>query len=128
MTAQSKHYPEEDSGYVLNACRLTGDRAETGDVYLGRPWRPYSTVIYLHTWMGAQIDPAGWREWHPGDSHSLDTAFYAEYGSTGPGAHPHERDPHTKFLTSDQARQFEADVFLRGNDNWNPLLVPPIPE
>lgn len=128
ITAQSKHYASQDSGFVISHCKLTADKNVTGKVFLGRPWRPYATVVYLDTEMGEHIDPAGWREWHPGDSHSLDTAFYAEYGSTGPGAHPHERDPHTKFLTSDQARQFEADVFLRGNDNWNPLLVPPIPE
>jgi hypothetical protein len=78
-------------------------------------------VVYLNTEMNDRIDPAGWREWHPGETHSLDTVFYAEYGSTGPGASPDKRDPHTRFLTLEQSRQFEPAVFLRGNDNWNPI-------
>jgi polygalacturonase len=128
ITAQAKHYPEEDSGFVINRCKLTADKDVIGKVFLGRPWRPYATVIYLNTEMGDHVDPAGWREWHPGETHSLDTAFYAEYGSTGAGAHPTERDPHTKFLTPEQARQFEPSIFLRGSDNWNPLVLPKTPK
>lgn len=120
ITAQGKHYPDEDSGFVINRCKLTSDNDVKGNVFLGRPWRPYATVIYLNTEMGEKIDPAGWREWHPGETQSLDTAFYAEYGSTGQGAHPGERDPHIKILTPEQVRAFEPAIFLRGNDNWNP--------
>ena len=120
ITAQSKHYPSEDSGFVINRCKLTADPGVTKPVFLGRPWRPYATVVYLNTEMGEQIDPAGWREWHPGETHSIETVFYAEYGSTGPGAHPGEREPHTHFLTAEQARQYEPSVFLRDSDNWNP--------
>jgi pectin methylesterase-like acyl-CoA thioesterase len=127
LTAQSKHYPDQDSGYVLNYCKLTADQGVTGNVYLGRPWRPYATVVYLHTEMGDKIDPAGWHEWHPGDTHSLDTAFYAEFDSSGPGAHPAERDPHTHFLTPEQAKQYEPSVFLRGTDNWDPTQLPKLP-
>jgi pectin methylesterase-like acyl-CoA thioesterase len=122
ITAQAKHYPEEDSGFVINHCKLTADPAVTAKVFLGRPWRPYATVVFLDTEMGDHIDPAGWREWHPGETHSLDTVFYAEYGSTGPGAHAGERDPNTRFLSPEQARQFEPATFLRGSDNWNPLI------
>ncbi|HEU5458009.1 MAG TPA: pectinesterase family protein [Terracidiphilus sp.] len=128
ITAQSKHYPAEDSGYVIDHCKLTADPGVIGKVYLGRPWRPYATVIYLHTWMGDHIAPAGWREWHPGETHSLDTAYYAEYDSTGPGAHPTERDPHTRFLNAAQAAQYAPQVFLRGSDGWNPLLPPNPPQ
>jgi polygalacturonase len=120
ITAQGKHYPEQDSGFVFNHCRLTSDLDVTGTVYLGRPWRPYATVVFLNTEMGNFIDPAGWREWHPGESHSIETVFYAEYNSTGPGAQTAERDPHTHFLTPQQAGQYEPSVFLRGSDSWDP--------
>jgi polygalacturonase len=123
ITAQSKHFPAEDSGFVLNRCTLTGDKAETGDVFLGRPWRPYATVVVLHTEMGAQIDPAGWSEWHMGETHSLDTSYYAEFDSTGPGADPAKRDPHTKFLTAEEAKQYAPAEFLRGADNWTPARL-----
>jgi polygalacturonase len=120
ITAQSKHYPEEDSGYVFNHCTLTADPDVKGYVYLGRPWRPYATVVYLHTEMDDKIAPAGWSEWHAEVSHTLDTAFYAEFDSTGLGARHNERDPHTHFLTPEEARQYDPQVFLRGADNWNP--------
>ncbi len=124
ITAQSKHYPEEDSGFVIDRCTLTADPGVTAPVYLGRPWRPYATVIYLNTEMDNKIAPAGWREWHPGETHSLDTAIYAEYGSAGPGAHHDQREPHTHFLTAEQARQYLPEVYLRGDDNWNPRDFP----
>ncbi|MGO8756821.1 MAG: pectinesterase family protein [Terracidiphilus sp.] len=124
ITAQSKHYPAQNSAFVLDHCKLTADPGVVGSVFLGRPWRPYAAVVFLHTWMGSQVDPAGWREWHPGETHSLDTAYYAEFDSSGPGAHPGERDPHTHFLTPDEAKQYEPAVFLRGSDNWNPLQLP----
>jgi polygalacturonase len=128
ITAQSKHYPAQDSGFVLNRCKLIADAGVTGPVYLGRPWRPYATVVYLDTEMGSHIDPAGWREWHPGETHSIETVFYAEYNSTGPGAHPDQRDPHTRFLTAGQARQYEPQVFLRGADGWDPTQVNAAPK
>jgi len=121
ITAQSKHYPDEDSGFVLNHCKLVADAGLIGKVYLGRPWRPYASVVFLNTEMGSHIDPAGWREWHPGETHSIETVFYAEYNSTGPGAQHDQRDPHTHFLTPEQASQFAPSVFLRGTDNWDPL-------
>lgn len=120
VTAQSKHYEIEDSGFVFRHCKLTADPGVNRTVYLGRPWRPYASVVYLNTEMGSHIDPAGFREWHPGETHSLQTVFYAEYSSTGPGAHPAERDPHIKMLTAEEARKFEPAVFLRGADGWNP--------
>jgi len=116
LTAQSKHYPTEDSGFVFNHCTLTAAPG-VENVWLGRPWRPYAKVIFLNTTMGAHIVPAGWREWHLGETHSIETVFYAEYNSTGPGAHAGERDPHTKLLTAAEAAQFETKTFF---DGWDP--------
>jgi pectin methylesterase-like acyl-CoA thioesterase len=116
LTAQSKHYPTEDSGFVFNHCTLTA-AADVANVWLGRPWRPYAKVIFLNTEMSAHILPAGWREWHPGETHSIETVYYAEYNSTGPGAHSGARDPHTKLLTAAEAAQFETKAFL---DGWDP--------
>ncbi len=127
ITAQSKHFPKQDSGFVFDHCKLTADPAVTGPIFLGRPWRPYATVIYMHTEMDDKIDPAGWREWHPGDTHSLETVYYAEFDSTGPGAHHDQRDPHTHFLTPDEAKQYEPAIFLRGTDNWDPTKLPAPP-
>ncbi|MGA7159345.1 MAG: pectinesterase family protein [Acidobacteriaceae bacterium] len=119
LTAQSKNSPTEDSAYVFDHCTLTADPGVT-NVYLGRPWRPYATVIYLNTEMGAHINPAGWREWHPNETHSLDTAYFAEFNSTGPGADPTQREPKSHQLTAQQAAPYQPATFLSGHDNWNP--------
>jgi pectin methylesterase-like acyl-CoA thioesterase len=119
LTAQGKYLADQQSTFVFDHCRLTAEPGET-HVYLGRPWRPYASVVYLYCEMGAHIDPAGWHEWHPGETHNLNTVFYAEYKSTGPGADPAARDPHSHQLTAAQAKQFETKRFLAGEDHWNP--------
>ncbi len=116
ITAQSKNSEQQDSAYVFDHCKLTADPG-VARVWLGRPWRPYAAVIFLNTEMGEHIEPAGWREWHPGETKSLDTAYYAEYNSTGPGAHSGQRDPHTKLLTAADTARYEMKVFFKG---WNP--------
>jgi len=119
ITAQSKNAPEEDSIYVFDHCRLTAAPG-AAHVWLGRPWRPYAAVVYLNTEMGAHIEPPGWREWHPGETHSLETAFYAEYNSSGPGARIAERDPHGKQLTPAEAVRFDPRRVLAGDGHWDP--------
>ena len=113
ITAQGKHYASEDSAFVFDHCRLT---AAPGihDVWLGRPWRAWATVTFANSDMGDHIAAAGWREWHPGETKYLETAMYSEYGSSGPGAHPSERDPHTHRLESFPLTLTE---FFGG---WNP--------
>lgn len=113
LTAQGKHYPTEDSGFVFNHCTLTA-APSVQHVWLGRPWRSYASVIFLNTDMGSHILPEGWREWHPGETHSMETVYYAEYNSTGAGAHSGERDFHIKILTASEAAQFETKTFLDG--------------
>lgn len=119
VTAQSRSTSDGPYGFVFDHCRLTAAEG-VSKVYLGRPWRPYARVVFLNTEMGPQIEPAGWREWHPGETHSLDTSFYAEYDSTGPGASRSLRDPHTHFLNESEAKQFRAKAFLGEPDSWDP--------
>lgn len=121
ITAQSRATSDGAFGFVFQDCRLTAAPG-VSKVFLGRPWRPYARVVFLHTEMGAHIDPAGWREWHPGETHSLDTAFYAEYDSSGPGGAPAGRDTHTHFLTESEAAQFEPKQFLAPPDGWDPAV------
>jgi len=118
LTAQSKHYAEEKSGYVFNHCRIT---AETGaaHIYLGRPWRSYSTVVFLDTEMPAAIAPEGWHEWEHNGKPSLPTSFCGELRSTGPGANPGAR----RQLTPAEAARFVLKPFLAGDDQWDPAKV-----
>jgi pectin methylesterase-like acyl-CoA thioesterase len=122
ITAQGKHYPDQDSLFVFNRCKLTAEPGQQ-NIWLGRPWRPYASVLFLNTEMGPQIAPAGWREWHPGETQYLGTVFYAEYRSTGRGAHSNHRDPHSRQLTPEEARKYSAQRVLAGSDGWDPTRV-----
>jgi pectin methylesterase-like acyl-CoA thioesterase len=118
LTAQSKHFAGESSGYVFDHCRLSAD-PDAAKVYLGRPWRRYATVVFLNTRMGPQIVPEGWHEWQHDGKDSLPTAFYAEYRSTGAGAKPELR----RQLTAGEAARFASRTFLAGDDQWDPTKV-----
>jgi pectin methylesterase-like acyl-CoA thioesterase len=119
LTAQGKYIADQQSTFVFNHCRLTGEPG-LSHVYLGRPWRPYASVVYLDCVMGAHIDPVGWHEWHPGETHNLDTVFYAEYKSTGPGGNAAARESKSHQLTKAEAKQYETVRFLAGSDHWDP--------
>ena len=119
-TAQSRHTAAQtDSGYVFDRCRLTGE-ARNGSISLGRPWRPYATVVFLDARIDAPAIPAGWTEWARFGKLSLPTAYYAEYHSTGPGADPKAREPYSHQLTAAEAARWRAGRFLAGKDGWNP--------
>src|SRR3984893_2303165 len=45
---------EQGFGYVFNDCILTADTS-LRNVTLGRPWRPYANVIYLHCYIDRHI-------------------------------------------------------------------------
>lgn len=118
-TAQSKSSPDEDSAYVFDHCRLTADR-DAQNISLGRAWRPYATVIFLHTRMDAPVIPEGWREWTPGKTDTLKTAYYAEYQSTGIGAGPQTREPNAHILSAAQAGEWSVEAFFKGDTDWLP--------
>lgn len=122
LTAQSRHYPTEPSGYVFDHCKVTSD-PEAAKIFLGRPWRTYATVIFLNTEMDARIDPAGWSEWHAEETRRLESAYYAEYNSSGSGANPGAREKYAHQLSSTEAEKYKPANFLAGSDGWNPLEV-----
>lgn len=119
FTAQSKNRPDQDSAYVFDRCLVTA-APEAKGIFLGRAWRPFATVIFLRTRIEANVDPAGWREWTPGKTDTLTTAYFAEFASTGRGAAPGQRDPRTHQLSAEQAKVWRREHFLAGADGWRP--------
>jgi pectinesterase len=113
ITAQSKVKAEQDSFYVFDRCRITAD-AGVGELWLGRAWRPYATVIFMRTQIDAPLQPAGWREWTPGTTDTFKTATYREYRPTGRGANIEAREPSSRQLTNAEAKQWSLKNFLAG--------------
>lgn len=102
-------------GFVFNDCTLTGD-STLHTVSLGRPWRPYSCVTYMHCYIGQQVKPEGWSNWNKTESYK--TARYAEYQNYGPGAGTAKRIAWSKQLTPAEAQNITIKNVLGG---WDPL-------
>jgi pectinesterase len=90
-------------GYIFLQCCLTAAEG-VKKVYLGRPWRDYARTVFLQCEMGAHITPEGWANWS-GTQRDL-SAYYAEFGNTGPGAVTSGRVPWSHQLTKEEARQY----------------------
>jgi pectinesterase len=103
-------------GYVFSRCQITGEPGVK--TYLGRPWRDYAAVTWLHTEMSDVVRPEGWNNW--GRPNREQTSRYAEYQSTGPGANPNARVKWARQLSSRAAKAFTVRNVLRGADGWNP--------
>jgi pectinesterase len=143
LTAQSRTSSDQATGYVILNSKVTSSitpnpgapRPDSGTwdstapgaksiasahntTGLGRPWRPYSRVVYINTELPADLNPAGWNNWN--NPANEKTAYYAEFGNTGPGANFTSRVPWSHQLTPAEARPYLPANFLRGNDHWNP--------
>jgi len=123
LTAQSRTAPAQSTGYVILNSRVTSaiPAGKRQQIWLGRPWRPYSRVVFLRTWLPADVVPGGWNDWS--DSRNQKTAWYAEYDDLGPGARPGDRVAWSRQLTSGAAKAFDPRVFLAGPDGWDPVAA-----
>ena len=90
-------------GYVFNDCVLTGDSALRAAT-LGRPWRPYASVTYIHCYIDKHIIPEGWNNWRNPENEK--TARYAEYKSYGPGGTAALRFTWTRQLSDEEVKTF----------------------
>jgi pectinesterase len=124
LTAQSRTSPNQTTGYVIIDSKVTSGiepGAPRDTISLGRPWRPYSRVVYINTALPADVIPQGWNAW--GRTDSTPQAYYGEYHDTGPGSNPSARVAWSHQLTAQQAAQFRPRAFLAGKDHWDPIAA-----
>ena len=136
ITAQSRTSPDQKTGYVILNSKVTADLGAEPPIApdapgekstasakkmigLGRPWRSYSRVVYISTELPAEMNPAGWNNW--GKASNESTAYYAEYGSSGPGASASTRVGWAHQLTAAEVKQYLSQSFLAGADHWDPV-------
>ncbi|HXB96113.1 MAG TPA: pectinesterase family protein, partial [Puia sp.] len=96
-------------------CTLTGDTS-LHRVSLGRPWRPYAAVTYLHCWLGPHILPDGWANWN--NTENFKTARYAEFEDSGPGAVTASRVPWSRQLSPAEAAAITPRKVF---GDWDPM-------
>ncbi|CAD6251075.1 unnamed protein product [Miscanthus lutarioriparius] len=143
VTAQSRNESCQLTGIVLHACRLLAGPALEGPTaataspapspapdlllapptYLGRPWKPFSRVVVMLSYIGPHVPPQGWLEWNAtGTPDALDRLYFGEYMNYGPGAGVAGRVPwpgHRVINSTAEAERFTVARFIDGA-SWLP--------
>ncbi|KZO94647.1 carbohydrate esterase family 8 protein [Calocera viscosa TUFC12733] len=89
VTASGRDSATNPALYVLDQCEIAlADDAESGTsgkVYLGRPWHQFAMVSVQNSWLGPQLNPAGWSIWDPAPNENIENVTFVEYENYGPG-------------------------------------------
>jgi pectinesterase len=107
---------DEPFGFVFRDCKITG--APGVKTYLGRPWRDFAAVAFVHTEMSDIVRSEGWHNWSKPEREK--TSRFAEGQSYGPGATPDTRVKWAKRLSDEEVNHLTPSRVLAGHDQWNP--------
>ncbi|GJN16080.1 hypothetical protein PR202_gb03030 [Eleusine coracana subsp. coracana] len=132
VTAQGRLDANMTTGFAFQFCNVSaaddllraaasssaGNNGTSGatQTYLGRPWKPYSRVVFMQSWIGGVVRPEGWLAWD--GEFALDTLYYGEYMNTGPGAGVAGRVGWPGFHVMNSAAEagnFTVAQFIEGN-------------
>ncbi|WP_224721618.1 pectinesterase family protein [Paenibacillus vietnamensis] len=118
--------PESQTyGFLFINSKITGTDG-IGDVYLGRPWRPFAQVLFMNTEMEGIVHDKGWNNWGRPDNEK--TARYYEFNNSGPGAAAEARAAWSKQLTPEEANLYTIPLMMKGTDGWDPTMTPVLPK
>ncbi|XVE86159.1 hypothetical protein DITRI_Ditri18aG0013500 [Diplodiscus trichospermus] len=91
VTAQGKVDPNQNIGISIQNCTilLYENISSSVQTYLGRPWKDYSTTIYMSSNIGSSMDLRRWLPWS--GNAAPNTIFYYEYKNIGAGSSTNNR-------------------------------------
>ncbi|XP_057535688.1 pectinesterase-like [Amaranthus tricolor] len=123
ITAQSRMDPNQNTGIVIQKCRIGGTMDLQGAknnyaTYLGRPWQEYSRTVIMQSSISDVVHPAGWHEWE--GEFGLKTLHYLEYDNSGPGSDTSKRvqwDGVRVISQQSEALKFTPGDFISGG-SW----------
>ncbi|GMI74444.1 hypothetical protein like AT3G05610 [Hibiscus trionum] len=129
VTAQGKDYIDENTGIVIQNCRIVPEQKLFDDrfkiaTYLGRPRKKFSTTVIMESALGDFIRPEGWMHFNGPDKVDYEeTIYYGEYNNRGPGANLGARVNWKGYRKIDRATamDFTVQSFLLSKENWLPL-------
>ncbi|KAF7085275.1 hypothetical protein CFC21_088725 [Triticum aestivum] len=125
LTAQGRERADGPTGFAFLFCEVLVANDEllhadfAVETFLGRPWQPYSRVVFLKCSLQGFINPKWWLQW---EGHTdVDKMFYGEYSNSGPGADVTGRVnwPGFHLLQDAEAANFSVEKFIQG-DVWLP--------
>ncbi|EJU01280.1 carbohydrate esterase family 8 protein [Dacryopinax primogenitus] len=89
VTASGRDSATNPALYVLDQCEIVlaedAEPGTSGKVYLGRPWHDYAAVSVQRSYLGSELNPAGWSIWDPPPNENIDHVTFVEYENYGPG-------------------------------------------
>lgn len=121
LTAHGRDLKSQTTSLVIQNCKLFPDSKLWPDrkkikSYLGRPWGPFATTVFLENSIEDFIDPEGYLPWDNG-THVLMQGFrFLEYNNYGAGASTKDRVkwPGVQVIDKNQAQQFTVAALLQG--------------
>ncbi|WP_340114646.1 pectinesterase family protein [Maribellus mangrovi] len=114
-------------GLLFRYCDVTAD-ADVPDnsYYLGRPWQPNSSSVYIQCTLGDHIKSEGWSTWN--DDNHLSSVF-AEYQNITPGGSlvdvSQRVDWSSQLDSAIVANLYKLDFFFRKTfgEHWDPTRL-----
>ncbi|KAF8588559.1 carbohydrate esterase family 8 protein [Ramaria rubella] len=89
-----------------------------GKCFLGRPWNDLATTVYLKTFMDESVASVGFIPFDSARPVIMNTTFYAEYDSSGPGANKTGRVAIEHFLDKKEAQNFTVEKVFLERPKW----------
>ncbi|XP_019091515.1 PREDICTED: pectinesterase/pectinesterase inhibitor 18-like [Camelina sativa] len=131
LTSQGRIDPAKNSGFSFQGCNILAslDLAPikgTIKSFLGRPWKTFSRVVIMQSFIDDFIDLAGWTPMY-NDVGRLSTLFFGEYENKGPGADTRSRVKwHGYKMITDpkEASKFTVANLINGHLWLNSTGVP----
>ncbi|KAJ8549715.1 hypothetical protein K7X08_033422 [Anisodus acutangulus] len=123
LTAQGKTDKNQNTGTSIQSCSITPSKdlapvKGSFKTFLGRPWKIYSTTVFMESYIDNHIDPTGWAPWD--GTLGLDTLYYGEYKNNGPGANTSKRvtwKGYHVITQASEAMKFTVSQMLQGG-SW----------
>ncbi|KAG0636045.1 pectin lyase fold/virulence factor [Tuber brumale] len=118
ITAQGRETDAYPGAFVFDRIKLiTVVNGTDNKVFLGRPWRNHSTVVFKNSDFGNVVDLRGWTTWSTATPNT-DAVYYAEYNNSGASAWNPSRVSFAKQIGKDDAEGRWSLKGTLGSDSW----------